>query len=129
MKKSSFNFTTAVIMLLLVSCDNSSPSIESASYAKDIVPVLQSHCLKCHNKEGDGYKISGLNMESYSALMTGTKFGPVIVPGSAVSSTLVRVISGKADPAITMPHGGMQLMKEQDIRTIANWIDQGALNN
>ena len=123
--------TTFILLLtlLLISCGDKSATSEPVSYSKQILPILQTHCLKCHNSNGEGFKASGLNMETYAGLMAGTKFGPVIVPGNALSSTLVRLISGKADPAITMPHGGMQLMKDQEIKTIENWIDQGAKDN
>jgi uncharacterized membrane protein len=129
MKFVTFIPATALISLLITGCENSTTSANSISFARDVSPILQFHCLKCHNPEGDGYKASGLNMESYSSLMVGTKFGPVIEPGNSLSSTLVRVINGKADPAITMPHGGLQLLKEQEVKTIADWIDQGAKNN
>lgn len=129
MKIASFILTTALISLLVTGCKNSTSSTNAVSFAADVSPVLQTHCLKCHNPEGDGYKASGLNMESYTTLMSGTKFGPVIEPGNSLSSTLVRVINGKADPAITMPHGGLQLLKEQEVKTVADWIDQGAKDN
>lgn len=124
-------YTSFILLLvvLLTACQDKTGSSEPVSYAKQVTPILQTHCLKCHNKQGEGYKASGLSMETYSDLMAGTKFGPVIVPGNSISSTLVRVISGKADPAITMPHGGMQLMKNHEIKTIENWIDQGAKDN
>jgi len=47
------------------------------------------------------------------------------VPGSSVSSTLYRLVSGKADPSIRMPHGQAAL-SDTDVSTIATWIDQGA---
>lgn len=120
---------TFLISLFLEGCDQSAETANTVSFSKDVMPVLQTHCLKCHNKDGDGYKASGLSMESYADLMAGTKFGPVIVAGNSPSSTLVRLINGKADPSITMPHGEMQLMKDQEIKAIVDWINQGAKNN
>jgi hypothetical protein len=60
--------------------------------------------------------------------MKGTKLGPVIVPGSAESSTLYRLVAGKADPKINMPHGKAPLTPGE-IETIRLWIDQGAMDN
>jgi hypothetical protein len=57
--------------------------------------------------------------------MKGTKFGPVIVPGSSVGSTLYRLVAGQADPSIRMPHGQAAL-PDEDVAMIAAWIDQGA---
>jgi hypothetical protein len=58
-------------------------------------------------------------------MMKGTKFGAVVVPGSSVSSTLYRLVSGQADPSIRMPHG-QSALPDTDVATIAAWIDQGA---
>ena len=67
-------------------------------------------------------------MESYAELMKGTKFGPVVIPGNAVSSNLAILIDGKA-PNIKMPHGTLQILPKADRDTIKQWIDQGAMNN
>lgn len=98
------------------------------SFQADVKPILDKHCLQCHQPGGDGYKQSELGMESYASLMKGTKYGAVIVPGSSVSSTLVRLVEGKADPSIAMPHGQAPLSK-QEIEVIAKWVDQGAIDN
>ena len=86
-----------------------------------------TNCVKCHVPGGAGYEKSGLRMDNYEGLMKGTKFGPVVVPGSSVGSTLYRLVSGQADPSIRMPHGQASL-PDADIATIATWIDQGAKN-
>lgn len=85
--------------------------------------------MECHQSGGPGFEASGLNMQSYDTLMKGTKFGPVIKPGDAISSTLVRLIKGKADPSINMPHGGRQPLSEVEIQQVETWINQGAKNN
>ncbi|WP_455197274.1 c-type cytochrome domain-containing protein [Kaarinaea lacus] len=127
MKEIAKIFCLGIILYLLSGCDNSSTS--EISFSKQVQPILASHCLSCHNTEGEGFKKSGLNMETHEALMKGTKFGPVIVPGNALSSSLVLLIEGKADPAITMPHGSLQILPQQDRDTIKQWIQQGAKNN
>lgn len=99
------------------------------SFSADVEPILAEHCLSCHNSEGEGFKKSGLNLESYAGLMKGTKFGPVVIPGQPLSSSLVLLIDGKADPAITMPHGSLQLIAKEKRDVIKNWISQGAKDN
>jgi uncharacterized membrane protein len=120
-------FWLSIILLLLTGCGKSSTS--ELSFSRQVNPILTSRCLSCHNSEGEGYKKSGLSMESYDALLKGTKFGPVIVPGNALSSSLVLLIEGKADPAITMPHGFLQILPQVERDTIKQWIQQGAKNN
>jgi hypothetical protein len=100
------------------------------SFASDIQPILENNCLKCHISGGQGEQASGLNMTSYEALMKGTRFGPIIEPGSSISSTLVRMIEGHTDKSIQMPHGkDSKPLDPADIAKIKKWIDQGAKNN
>jgi hypothetical protein len=113
------------IMLLSISaCEQES----QISYGTQVEPILQEHCKECHSLNGEGYKKSGFSVESYEQLMKGTKFGAVIIPGAAVTSTLYILITGKADPSISMPHGRKPL-SDYDIKLIKTWIDQGAKNN
>jgi uncharacterized membrane protein len=101
---------------------------KAVSFEQDVKPVLQKYCLACHSASGRGYAESGFSVESYSDVMKGTKFGPVIVPGSSVSSTLQRLIEHKAHPSLNMPEGGVSLAKEQ-VEIIRVWIDKGAKND
>jgi len=101
---------------------------KKVSYQNDVYPILKKSCLECHSNNGEGYLKSGLSMESYENLMKGTKFGPVLVPGQSISSTLVRLLQGKADPSINMPHKRDTLPEDQ-AEIIVKWIDQGAKNN
>ncbi len=96
----------------------------TVTYA-DIAPMLQEKCASCHTGEQEGLVKSGFSVESYETVMQGTKLGPVIVAGSAESSSLFRMVAGKTDKAIQMPHAGDSLGDDQ-IDTIRRWIDQGA---
>ncbi len=111
-----------LIMALTSSCS------KEVSYARDIQPILDTHCSECHAKGKKGHQDSGLSMDSYADLMKGTRFGPVIVKGDSVSSTLSRLIGHKADKAINMPHN-KQMIPANKVELINTWIDQGAKNN
>lgn len=100
---------------------------KAVTYQANIKPILDANCASCHVPGAEGYEKTGLRMDNYEGLMKGTKFGPVVVPGSSVSSTLYRLVAGKADPSIRMPHGKSAL-PDADVATIATWIDQGAKN-
>lgn len=95
------------------------------TYQADIKPILDQHCVECHKEGGKGTEKSGLLLDSYAATMRGTKFGPVVIPGQAINSTLYRLVSGKADPSLRMPHEGGPLA-EAKVNMIRDWIDQGA---
>ena len=98
------------------------------SYNNTIQPILAQHCAECHTAGADGVVQSGFDVGSHESVMKGTKFGPVIVAGDAASSSLYRLVAGKVDKSIQMPHGQQQLSAEQ-IAAIEKWIDQGAKNN
>ncbi len=106
--------------LLFAGCSN-----KPLTYETNIKPLLEKNCVSCHTAGGEGTAKTGLLLDSYEGLMKGTRFGPIVIPGSSVSSTLYLLISGKADPSIRMPHG-KEPIPEKDIAMIAKWIDQGA---
>ncbi len=90
------------------------------SFKNDIQPILQSRCTKCH---GGDFPSEGLNLESYEGLMAGSQNEPVVLAGDAGDSLLIdKIESGD------MPKRGPKLTPEQ-IQTIRQWIDAGALNN
>lgn len=107
------------------------------SFANDVQPILEASCAECHSNTGEGAVASDFSVVDYASVMKGTRFGPVVVPGSSISSTLYLVIAGKTSPEIRMPPHhveslaegrGAQLSADQ-IETIARWIDQGAMDN
>lgn len=119
-------YLLAPILMLLVSCRGA----REVSFKEEVYPILQAHCLGCHKApDGAGYQKSGLSMESYGALMKGTRFGPVVVPGNSLTSALNMVIEGRTNPSIRMPHGEVPPLSKQQIETIKRWVDQGAKDN
>ena len=60
--------------------------------------------------------------------MKGTRFGPVVKPGDTLTSTLIMLVEGRADPSIKMPHGRQPLSKDE-IGALRAWVEQGAKNN
>lgn len=101
---------------------------KAVSYQQDIVPIIKENCLDCHKVGGIGFEKTNLNLQDYKGLMKGTIHGPVVVPGSSISSTLVQLLEHKADPSINMPHHKKKL-NEKSIEVFKQWIDQGAKNN
>lgn len=98
------------------------------SFSNDVRPILEEHCFECHLPGGDGHEASGLDMSSYASLMKGGKFGRMIIPGDPLTSNLMVLVEGRADPSIQMPHGREQI-PERDIKVLRVWIREGARNN
>lgn len=99
------------------------------SYQKDVAPILDKHCKSCHTPGQAGYVVSGFELTSYDTLMKGTQFGPVVLPGDPLTSVLVMLIEGRADPSLKMPHGNASTPTQEEILTIRRWVEQGAKNN
>ncbi|MBS1201077.1 MAG: hypothetical protein H6R27_1755 [Proteobacteria bacterium] len=117
--------TAALGALSLGACSREEPSV---SFSKDVQPVLNARCGACHVPGQPGYEASGLSTASYDALMEGTKFGAVVIPGDALSSTLTMLVEGRADPSIRMPHGDQPLAAAEQ-KILHDWVAQGAKNN
>jgi hypothetical protein len=109
----------------------------TVSFSADVQPIFQKNCIECHTKAGEGITASGFSVYDYDSVMKGTNFGPVIIPGSSISSTLYLVVALKTAPEIHMPPHDLESLAEgrgsplskAEIEIIATWIDQGALNN
>ena len=115
----------ALTVALLAGCSMGPAPV---SYKSEVKPLIDKYCLECHVPGGDGATASGFVVDSYEAVMKGTKYGPVIVAGDSLSSTFYRLVAGKVDPSIRMPHG-KEALTEQEIATIERWILEGAKNN
>ena len=119
----------ALVVAGLAACDKQAETpLKKVTYVDDVGPILQEHCAGCHVAGEKGAESSGLLMDSYESLMKGSRFGRVIEPGSAATSSLHIIISGKARLTVSMPHGTEPLSDEQ-IETIRVWIEEGALEN
>ena len=101
---------------------------QAVSFKLDVLPILESHCVKCHQPNGPGYAASGLDLRNYQNLMHGTKHGKIVVPGDPLSSTMMVLVEGRADPSIRMPHHERPLLRQQ-IEILRDWISQGAKDN
>ena len=101
---------------------------KSPSFASDVKPVLDKHCMECHKPGGTGTEKSGFSVESYATVMAGTKLGPMVVAGDPLSSNLYRMVDREVDKSIRMPHGESTLSQEERA-IIKTWIAEGALDN
>lgn len=107
------------------------------SFSNDVQPIFETHCVRCHSGTAEGAEASQYVMSDYNGVMSGTRYGQVVVPGSRMSSALYLVIAGKTSPEIRMPphndesfaEGRGAMLSANMIETIGLWIDQGAKNN
>lgn len=111
-----------VSVVLLLIAATQLPSQQPAAnieFGKQVQPILTESCAGCHQGASAP---AGLQLDSASGLMKGSNSGAVVVTGKSRQSLLVQRISDTGGNQ--MPPGGA-LSKDQ-IRIIADWIDQGA---
>ena len=96
------------------------PAIAEESLPQAARRVLDANCVACHGAA----RMSDLDLRTRDGAIHGGKRGPAIVPGSAASSLLIQAVSGAAE--FIMPPGTAGI-PTQDRKTLAAWIDSGAL--
>lgn len=92
-------------------------------FVKDIQPILQNSCIKCHGPEKQK---GGLRLDSKAAALKGGKDGEVINLNHADKSDLYRRITLEPGSDDIMPSKGDPLTKAQT-DLIRDWINQGAV--
>ena len=92
-----------------------------ASFARDVLPILQANCAQCHGSLG------GWDSSTYSAVMTSGLHGPSVVPGDPEGSLLAQKILGTQSEGFIMPPSGG--MADDLIQVIIDWIEAGAPDN
>lgn len=100
---------------------------KDVTYEKDIKPMFDHSCIKCHGAEKQKGK---LRLDTLPAILKGGQDGKVIEPGNSANSILVHNIAHIGDEDEYMPPPDNKdkippLTKEQ-IGLVRAWIDQGA---
>lgn len=93
-----------------------------AFFELKVRPLLVERCFNCH---GEKEQESGLRVDSRAALLKGGDFGAAIVPGDAVSSYLMKVVTSM-DEDVRMPPEGERL-SVTEVDALKKWIEHGAV--
>ena len=125
-RKAAGKLTALCLLPLTMAACTGEPAV---SYSQDVKPILDKHCISCHQPGEAGEVASKFNMTSYDKLLKGAQFGPMIIAGDVEGSNMLVLMEGRADPSISMPHGQQKPVPTAEIETIRLWIKQGAKNN
>jgi cytochrome c553 len=91
------------------------PPSKPIDFAHDVVPILKTHCAKCHT--------NGTYKGSMSLDTRADAVKKAAVPGKSAESKLIRRITSD-DPDERMPPEGSRL-SDKEVRVLRAWIDEG----
>lgn len=124
-----------VVTLLFLCATNRTPGEEldpsklppaatgQIEFVRDIKPLFESHCYKCHGGEKPK---SGFSLLTREGALKGGRDGVDIVPGNSAKSPLVYYTARVVEDMEMPPDGkGVPLTKEE-VGKLRAWIDQGA---
>ena len=101
---------------------------DTVSFARQILPIFQKRCAKCHGAEDENGEVRtevSLSLIEYERVLVGSEFGTVVEAGDPDGSFLVDMITAGDMP----PEGEGDKVPAEEIALIRAWIEQGALNN
>src|SRR4051812_16906631 len=105
MRKASTLLTVALSGLVLRAADVDLSKLpppadkKNLTYAKDIKPIFEASCFRCHGEERQKGE---LRLDSLAAALKGGEDGKVIVPGQSAKSPLVVAVA-RLDEDTAMP--------------------------
>jgi mono/diheme cytochrome c family protein len=89
-------------------------------YEKEVLPILQAHCLKCHGAEA---KVKGgLNLTTRAAALEGGDTGPALDAKNPAASLFLKAIDFKTE-GMQMPPKGKLPAKE--LAVLTKWVTDG----
>ena len=97
------------------------------TYDKDIKPVFDRSCVKCHSGEKPKGK---LRLDSLAGVAKGGTDGKVVQPGNSAKSMIILNVAHLGDEEDWMPppknKANIPQLTGEQIGLIRAWIDQGA---
>jgi mono/diheme cytochrome c family protein len=100
---------------------------KDVTFEKDIKPIFEKSCVKCHGAEKPKGK---LRLDSLAGVLKGGVDGKVVEPGNSAKSVLVHNIAhvGNEDEWMPPPDNKNQIkpLTNEQIGLVRAWIDQGA---
>ena len=88
-------------------------------FEKEVRPLLEANCLKCHSGET---KKAGLDLSRRESILRGGNSGPAVSLERPLESRLLRAIS-HTDPELKMPPTGP--LPPKAIETLTDWVKRG----
>jgi len=102
---------------------DAAPADSKSLYGQVVRPILQRRCVSCH---GPDKRKGELRLDSFAGLQHGGQSGPVVVPGNAAESQMIRRLLLPPDDEDHMPPDGKPQPTQAEIGLLQWWINAGA---
>ena len=106
------------------------PAFAAIDFEKDVKPILEVSCVRCHNPKGTDYEKgdTDLDLSTYEAA---TEDAGTIVAGNAAKSSLWKTTVLPDDAKKLMPPknkatGALERLTKEETEILKTWIDEGA---
>jgi len=91
-------------------------------FLRDIKPILDDHCLKCH---GPTKPKSGFRVDAREALLKGGENTKAVLPGQSAKSPLIHFAARLVEDMEMPPPGKGEPLTPAQLGLLRAWIDQG----
>lgn len=102
------------------------PAAKNIDFARDIRPILEANCLRCHGPEKPK---SNFRLDNRPAALKGGEEGHDILPGDSAQSPLIHYVARLVEDSEMPPVGKGQPLTASQISLLRAWIDQGVAWN
>jgi hypothetical protein len=87
--------------------------VSNPTFEDDILPIFSARCVACHNT---ATHTAGLDLSTYTGVLTGGQDGAIIIPGDSANSLLIKIQS-----AVHFAN-----VSQNELTSLINWITTGA---
>jgi hypothetical protein len=103
-------------------------NLHAVDWHKDIIPILQNKCFKCHSEEAkkEKGKMTFDNEEKLASRIGTNPDDHAIIPGDPTKSSLVRLVSLDSEDPDVMPPDGQKMFTPDEIALLTQWVKDGA---
>lgn len=108
---------TALSATALPADDKTFPAEQLDFYKKDVLPILEEHCYKCH---GPGKAKGGLTLAGRNAILKGGESGPGVDLENVGESVLLQAVNYEG---FEMPPAGK--LPAPQLATLRKWVEIG----
>jgi hypothetical protein len=98
------------------------PAATQIDFARDIKPILEANCLRCHGAEKPKSKF---RLDSREAALKGGDEGVDILPGNSARSPLIHYVAYLVEDTEMPPIGKGNQLTAGQVSLLRAWIDQG----